>query len=75
MIYNIKYNIWVFFARICTKRDIKKLKRELGILSQYIVVTKDKNPKFYERFKKVKTALFIAETTLKGLQYNPLYSK
>ena len=73
MIYNIKYNIWVFFARIQTKRDIKKLKRELSILS--LEIKKSKYSKFYERFKKVKTALFIAETTLKGLQYNPLNSK
>jgi hypothetical protein len=69
MIETIKHNVWVFFARIRTKKEIKKLKQHLGDLSWHIGVEKMEEPELVKQYKETEVAIFMNETMLKGLQY------
>jgi len=69
MIETIKHNVWVFFARIRTKREIKKLKQHLGDLSWHIGVEKMEDPELVKQYKETEVAIFMNKTMLKGLQY------
>lgn len=70
MIERIKYNVFVFFARIRTKRRVKQLEQELLDLSWTICVEKNDDPELVVEWEKARTLQFIAKTTLKGLQYH-----
>jgi hypothetical protein len=70
MIERIKYNVFVFFARIRTKKLIKKLEQNLQDYSWYIGVEKNDNPELIRKYEEARTQQFIAKTTLKGLQYH-----
>ena len=69
MLEKIKHNVWVFFARIRTKKEIKKLKQHLGNLSWYIGVEKMDDPQLVKQYKEAEVDLFMNETMLKGLRY------
>lgn len=65
----IRYNIWIFFERIRVRREINKLKQELGDLCWHISVEKLDDPELLTNYKEVEAILFAREETLKGLQY------
>jgi len=65
----IKFNIWVFFARIKLKRKIKGLKQEISDLSWHILVEELDDPELITTYKEAKLIFFMRETMLKGLQY------
>lgn len=69
MLEKIKHNVWVFFARIRTKKEIKKLKQHLGNLSWYIGVEKMDDLQLVKQYKEAEVDLFMNETMLKGLRY------
>ena len=69
MIEKIKHNIWVFFARIRIKRQIKKLNQHLNDLSWPIGVEKLDNPDLVIQYKETEAVLFMNKTMLNGLQY------
>ncbi len=66
----IKYNIWVFFARIRVKRTIGKLKQDLQDLSWHLCVEKNESPEILSQYKKTKALLYANEILLTGLQYD-----
>ena len=69
MIEKIKHNVWVFFARIRTKKELKKLKQDLGDLSWHLGVEKMDDPELVKQYKETEVTIFMNETMLKGLQY------
>lgn len=70
MIERLKYNVFVFFARIRTKKRIKQLEQDLQSYSWYIGVEKNDDPELIKKYEEARTQKFIAMTTLKGLQYH-----
>lgn len=63
------HNVWVFFARIKTKKELKKLKLDLEDLSWHLVVEKIDNKILLEKYEETKLKIFILEISLKGLEY------
>ena len=63
------HNVWVFFARIKTKKELKKLKQDLEDLSWHLVVEKIDNKILLEKYEETKLKIFILEISLKGLEY------
>jgi late competence protein required for DNA uptake (superfamily II DNA/RNA helicase) len=70
MIEKIKHNVWVFFARVKRKKELKKLKQHLDDLSWHLGVEKMEEPELVKQYKDTELAIFITETMLKGLQYD-----
>ena len=70
MIEKIKYNVFVFFARMRTKRAIKKLENDLQAYSWYIGVEKNDDPVLLEKYKQAREMKYIKETLLSGLKYD-----
>lgn len=70
MIERLKYNVFVFFARIRTKKRIKQLEQDLQAYSWYIGVEKNDNSEIVKKYEEAKIKHFIAQTTLNGLQYD-----
>ena len=75
MVHKLKYNIFVFFAKIRMKQTIKKIEQNLQGYSWCIGVEKNDDPVIWQRFKDERVKLFIAETALSGLQYDNLFLK
>jgi len=69
MIEKTKHNVWVFFARIRTKKKIKKLKQQLCDLSWHIHIEKMDEPQMVKQYKETESIIFMNQTILKGLQY------
>lgn len=63
------HNVWVFFARIKTKKELKKLKRDLEDLSWHLVVEKIDNKILLQKYEETKLKIFILEISLKALEY------
>jgi hypothetical protein len=63
------YNVWVFFARIRTKKKLKKLKQDLGDLSWHLGVEKIDNKILLQQYEETKLKIFILEISLKALEY------
>lgn len=70
MIERLKYNVFVFFARIRTKKRIKQLEQNLQDYSWHIGVEKNDDPELVKKYEEARAQQFIAKTTLKGLQYH-----
>jgi len=69
MVEKIKWYVFVFFARIKCKREIKELKQDLQDLSWTLGVEKNSDPKIANVYEETKAVLFFKENLLKGLQY------
>lgn len=70
MLAKLKYNAFIFFLRIRTKRIIKQLKQDLGDLSWHLSVEKIDDQERVKKYKEIELWIFIKENTLKGLQYD-----
>ena len=63
------HNVWVFFARIRTKKQLKKLKFDLDDLSWHLGVEKMNDKILLQTYEETKLKIFILEISLKGLEY------
>ena len=70
MIERLQYNVFVFFARIRTKKRIKQLEQDLQDYSWHIGIEKNDDTELVKKYEDARTQQFIAKTTLKGLQYH-----
>jgi len=70
IIERIEYDVFVFFARIRTKKLINRIEQYLQDYSWHIAVEKNNDPELVREYEEAKIRLFIAKTTLKGLQYD-----
>jgi len=70
MIERLKYNVFVFFARIRLRKQIKQLEKDLQAYSWYIGVEKNYDPELLRKYEEATIQQFIKKTTLKGLQYH-----
>ena len=59
------HNVWVFFARIRTKKELKKLKQDLEDLSWHLGVEKIDNKILLQKYEETKLKIFILEISLK----------
>lgn len=66
----IDWYIFVFFARIRTKKKIKELKQNIQDLSWHLGVEKSDNPEILKAYNEAKLWLMVKQFTLRGLQYN-----
>ena len=70
MIERLQYNVFVFFARIRTKKRIKQLEQDLQDYYWHIGIEKNDDTELVKKYEDARTQQFIAKTTLKGLQYH-----
>jgi hypothetical protein len=69
MIAEIRYNVWVFFARIRTKKRIKAIKRDIERASWYLSVEKIDDVELIGHYNKLKVELYMNQVTLDRLEY------
>ena len=63
------HNVWVFFARIRTKKELKKLKQELYDLSWHLTIEKMNDKILLAKYEETKIKIFFLEISLKALEY------
>lgn len=66
---NIRLNVLIFFLRIATRKEIKRLKRRINYLLWQITVEGNKNPLIIKEYQDTSHWINVKETTLRGLVY------
>lgn len=70
MIARFKYNVFVFFERIRTKKRIKKLQQQADEYCWYIAVENNHDPDLFFKYRMKKQQLIGAKIKLISLQYD-----